>query len=36
MGRSFEYNRPVSEVLGPRIGMTLIVSIFALIVTYIR
>lgn len=35
MGRSFEYNRPVSEVLGPRIGMTLIVSIFALIVTYI-
>ncbi len=35
MGRSFEYNRPVVEVLMPRIGMTMIVSIAALIVTYI-
>jgi peptide/nickel transport system permease protein len=35
MGRSFEYNRPVTEVLGPRIGMTMVVSIFALLVTYI-
>ena len=30
MGRSFEYNRPVVEVLMPRIGMTMIVSIAAL------
>lgn len=35
MGRSFEYNRPVVEVLMPRLGMTMIVSIAALIVTYI-
>jgi len=35
MGRSFEYNRPVVEVLMPRLGMTMVVSIAALIVTYI-
>ena len=35
MGRSFEYNRPVTEVLGPRIGMTMVVSIASLIFTYI-
>lgn len=35
MGRSFEYNRPVTEVLGPRIGMTMVVSIASLIFTYL-
>ncbi|NLT74236.1 MAG: ABC transporter permease [Chloroflexi bacterium] len=35
MGRSFEYNRPVTEVLGPRISMTMVVSIASLIFTYI-
>ncbi|MFO7698819.1 MAG: ABC transporter permease [Anaerolineae bacterium] len=35
MGRSFEYNRPVTEVLGPRIGMTMVVSIASLIFTYV-
>ncbi|MGI6367631.1 MAG: ABC transporter permease [Anaerolineae bacterium] len=35
MGRSFEYNRPVVEVLMPRLGMTMVVSVAALIVTYL-
>jgi peptide/nickel transport system permease protein len=35
MGRSFEYNRPVTEVLWPRLPMTMVISILALIFTYI-
>jgi peptide/nickel transport system permease protein len=35
LGRSFEWNRPVTEVIGPRLPMTIIVSILTLIVTYL-
>jgi peptide/nickel transport system permease protein len=35
MGRSFEYNRPVTEVLFPRLPMTMVISILSLIFTYI-
>ncbi len=35
MGRSFEWNKPVIEVIGPRLPMTIIVSISTLIMTYV-
>jgi peptide/nickel transport system permease protein len=34
-GRSFQYNEPVSNLIGSRIGMTLILSLFTMIFTYI-
>jgi len=35
LGRSFEWNRPVTEVIGPRLPMTILVSILTLIMTYL-
>jgi len=35
MGRSFLYDRPVSEVIGARMGMTVLVSTATLIITYL-
>lgn len=34
-GRSFQYNQPVSELIGERLGMTLILSAFTLVFTYV-
>ena len=34
-GRSFLYNRPVSEIIGERLALTMIISIATLIFTYI-
>ncbi len=35
MGRSFEFNRPVWEVIEPRLGMTILVAAVSLIFTYV-
>jgi peptide/nickel transport system permease protein len=34
LGLSFEWNKPVTEVIGPRLPMTILVSILTLILTY--
>jgi peptide/nickel transport system permease protein len=34
LGRSFEWNKPVTQVIGPRLPMTIMVSIMTLIITY--
>jgi peptide/nickel transport system permease protein len=35
MGRSFEFNRPVWEVIKPRLGMTILVAAVSLVFTYV-
>ncbi len=35
MGRSFEFNRPVRQVIGARLPMTMVVATMSLIVTYV-
>jgi peptide/nickel transport system permease protein len=35
MGRSFEFNRPVWEVIQPRLGMTILVAAVSLVFTYV-
>ena len=35
MGRSFRWNRPVSEVIGERLPMTMLISAITLIITYL-
>lgn len=35
MGRSFEFNRPVWEVIKPRLGMTVLVAAVSLVFTYV-
>ncbi len=35
MGRSFEFNRPVWEVIKPRLGMTILVAAASMIFTYV-
>ncbi len=35
MGRSFEFNRPVWEVIEPRLGMTILVAAVSLVFTYV-
>jgi peptide/nickel transport system permease protein len=35
MGQSFFWNRPVAEIIGERLGMTLIVSLSAFVITYL-
>ena len=35
LGMSFAWNRPVSELIGERLGMTVLISFAALIVTYL-
>jgi peptide/nickel transport system permease protein len=34
-GQSFEYNRPVSSLIGSRMALTIVISIFSLFVTWI-
>lgn len=34
LGRSFAFQRPVSELIGERLGMTLVVSLMSLVITY--
>lgn len=34
-GRSFEWNKPVSELIGERLALTVVISIFTLTLTYI-
>jgi peptide/nickel transport system permease protein len=34
-GRSFQYNRPVSELVWERLGLTLIISLITLVFTYV-
>ena len=34
-GRSFEWNKPVAELIGERLKLTVIISLFALIFTYV-
>lgn len=34
LGRSFQYNKPVSELIGERLVLTVIISLFTLIFTY--
>jgi peptide/nickel transport system permease protein len=35
LGQSFFWNRPVSEIIGDRLGMTLVVSLASFVVTYV-
>jgi peptide/nickel transport system permease protein len=35
MGRSFEFNRPVWDVIQPRLGMTILVAAVSLVFTYV-
>lgn len=35
MGQSFFWNRPVAEVIGDRLGLTLVVSLTAFVITYL-
>ncbi len=34
-GRSFQYNRPVSEVIGPRLSLTLVISLISLVFVWL-